>query len=420
MRKEDWVSTGPGLEALVSHEEDRRRKERAGIALVMPCLGQDGTLRRHLAVLAKQTHQDFDLIIVRGEGDVPVDQPGLSILSLFESGRNGSAGAYYIGEKRALRDGYRKIVLADYDCLPLSGTLLAEFAISTGDLVLPHIIYAPSGDKRRGDVLHHYGCLSREALLKSGLTFLPLYFGGEDYELAWRLRRAGIKASYIGSAVTHPANLPPLLGSPGRKYLCGRGELETLLLHGRILEASAYSFLYLMSAVAFWALGRGDFAWLMARSLWSASGFEFFSGPEWPVSGGPLKEPVPEDAVLFQISGDSSAAGALLGSGGRLSAVSRIAGSFGYFGKDVVLKGSAGASELPIMVMARRTFFDGGNGPVVLFRERRVPSIILGLVALAVSAVPAMAGAIAIAARGGILYGLHPIRTVGYGSGKRT
>ena len=96
--KTEWLKRGPSLGELVAEVKDNRRKKRSRLTLIIPTFRDNELLEKHITKLANQTFQDFDVIIVYGEEDRFIETPKwASILHIREKGRNGCAGAFYLG-----------------------------------------------------------------------------------------------------------------------------------------------------------------------------------------------------------------------------------------------------------------------------------------------------------------------------------
>ena len=188
---EKWLDKGPELSELVSERLDRR-SSRKDVAVVITTSGNPEVLEEHLGALGKQKFRDFDVLIVYGQRDSFAAGPRWAgILHLREKARGGSSGAFYIGQKAALEEGYRTIILADDDCIPVSDDLMGRLAQGVEE---GHKILLPKLDKgergiRMTRIPHYYGAFGREVFERAGLTYLPLFFGGDDVELFHRMAK---------------------------------------------------------------------------------------------------------------------------------------------------------------------------------------------------------------------------------------
>ena len=182
-----------------------------------------------------------------------------NILHVRERGLNGCAGAFYIGEKTAMDEGYENIILADDDCFPVSNNLLKKIvhALESGKkLVLPYTMY---GRKFfRYDVVHHYGGFSREVFEKSGMTYFPLGFGGEDLELKNRIEKNGFKVFRISARAEHRTDMPMVIERESLARCYARGGFMASILTGHYARAYFGAFFHLFSAVSYWIIGRKE------------------------------------------------------------------------------------------------------------------------------------------------------------------
>jgi len=194
-------------------------KRRGGLLVAMPCFNEYQLLLRHLDILTRQSFQDFDLLIVLGK-----DFDGQKLVSYalgkkFKFGiivcrRNsdsGSAGGFAAGQKYALENGYKYVILADVDCLPRDKRLIERlYGSRQAGFVSPTeafdgedgFRFAPDSKNRDAYTpVTHYCLYSIGLVKKYGLMFAPIYTGADDAEYAERIRE---KREFIGCAVAHP------------------------------------------------------------------------------------------------------------------------------------------------------------------------------------------------------------------------
>ncbi len=263
------LDAAPALDALVAERKDMRRAPRAKAALVITTYGNGPMLKKHVERLGLQKWKGFDIIIVYGEKDGFIEAPAWAgILHLREKGRNGCSGAYYIGERAALEEGYGIIILADDDCMPVSEDLVESLVkeVEGGThIAIPRLGSPQASWKPR--VPHYYGAVSANALRKAGLTFLPLFFGGDDVEFMSRMMNAGFSPKHIEAYAWHPPAKPFLIDASWKRYYYSRGELEALILNRGFPEAFAFAAMGLLMAASLAAFGRTsqDAAWPVGR-----------------------------------------------------------------------------------------------------------------------------------------------------------
>ncbi len=425
--KDEWLRNGPPWEELVSEVKDERQ-EKADMALVIPSYSSKRMLEEHMRRLSRQTFQRFHVIVVYGENDEFVGGAG-RMVHLREHGKNGCAGAYYTGEKYALEGGYKIIVLADNDCLPESDGLLGRYAAEMergAAVVLPTIMNPPLESARPGSIIHHYGCIRRDVLGKAGLTFLPLYFGGEDSDLIGRIVANGFNIRHVEEMAAHPAFKPALISGEGRKYYCGRGELEAIFLAGNFTKAVAFVFLYCMAAAAYGILGRKSYAGEMLRSVWDAGGMRFFANvrtdlikmPSTAETGSEARGALRmHDADAANETRGGSAAGMPGGvmpdAGALWNSLPRMAAAWN---RPVVFINSNKPTDIPAMLVAKESHLWYGGRTYRLIARRGAISIIFSLAVLGTAAPFMLAAAPLIAAKGFITKALRRISSSGYGT----
>jgi len=392
---EEWIKQGPSLKEIVTESMDKRRKKKGKLAVIIPTFKNNQLLKKHLDKLAEQTFRDFDIIIVYGKDD-DFFESKMSILHIRERGRNGSAGSFYIGEKAALTENYDRIVLADNDCLPESSDLLEKFMETSNTVVLPNVLYHPSPTPQKGYVIHHYGCLKNEVLRKTGLTFLPFYFGGEDFELNERINDNGFEINHVTSLVSHPKNKPALISSEKRKYYCGRGELESLLINGRYARALIFTILYLEMGLAFFFTGKKNLAHELFRSVWNATGMEFFKSryepqnkvPEPAKAETPKADTIISEEEISDLKNKHWLSAANQNRNNttsrRISSVlSRFLDFRKYLSKSVLLVDRSDPADLPALLMAKNAYLKFQGNTYIIHENRSLLSIITGILSLA-------------------------------------
>lgn len=200
MPNPQWIAEGPPLKEIVLKTLGKPKSGRT--AIVIPAHNEPEQMLAHLSALEKQSTADFDVIAVLSPGfpaeKIAGRRPyGLILLLLKEP--LGAAG-YYAGEKFALSKTYRTIILADSDAMPLSRMLverLSEAASSCDDSAFFPYMRRPDSDPKRSGSIHWYGAMNRTVLERSGLTFVPLFFGGVDEELEQRIISSGSRIADV-------------------------------------------------------------------------------------------------------------------------------------------------------------------------------------------------------------------------------
>ncbi len=258
----------PEAAALISKRKDTIAKKR-DIVIVIASKNDRKTLESHIAALSKQTFREFNIIIVYGKSDEFLEVE--NAIHIREKSGRGSAGAFYIGERIALDQGYRTIILADDDCLPVSENLLEEMdrARKKGEnAILPQVDYGKA--KLDLDIIHHYGCFSREVFEKVGLTYLPFYFGGEDIELLSRIRKK-FKVFKISAKAVHKSSMPIILEKENNAYSYVKGALISAILNDDFAGAYSCSLFHLLGAVGYGLVGRRKLARAYISAIWDGT-----------------------------------------------------------------------------------------------------------------------------------------------------
>ncbi|NYZ74250.1 hypothetical protein H0O00_03845, partial [Candidatus Micrarchaeota archaeon] len=114
---------------------------------------------------------------------------------------------FFTGEKYALENGYKYIIITDDDCLPVNKrhieTLVEEHR-KGNPLVYGTVVFLLDGEEvHYGSGLPYYSLIDIGLLRKVGLHFAPLYMGGEDGEVEARLFLLA-KPVRTESRITHP------------------------------------------------------------------------------------------------------------------------------------------------------------------------------------------------------------------------
>ncbi|NYZ74267.1 glycosyltransferase, partial [Candidatus Micrarchaeota archaeon] len=112
---------------LVQSTKEFRKKKANGL-IIMPFYRAYDYLFKHLELLEAQTFQDFDLLIVLNSLSdekkvldfINQNKFGYGIIVAKRKEDTGSAGGFFTGEKYALENGYKYIIITDDDCLPVN------------------------------------------------------------------------------------------------------------------------------------------------------------------------------------------------------------------------------------------------------------------------------------------------------------
>ncbi|MCI0503249.1 hypothetical protein L0Y65_00900 [Candidatus Micrarchaeota archaeon] len=211
-----WLYEGRPCENLVSNIPVERI--RGACAILMPVLGEKEELLEHLRLLEKQTSRDFTVIVISpviAMEDLPGDCP-FGLVLLREKSRLGQAAASYAGQGYALKKKFRTIIQADVGCRPISANLIERLEQSC--LASPDALFLPREDcfASAMQVMDWYGAAHRSLFEKFGLTYLPFFFGFQEYELMSRMVRGGSKVVTLNDVQVRHRFAPAGWKGPGR------------------------------------------------------------------------------------------------------------------------------------------------------------------------------------------------------------
>ncbi|MFH0884742.1 MAG: glycosyltransferase [Candidatus Micrarchaeota archaeon] len=198
---------------LVSAVEEFSRKG-SDTLIIMPFYLEYGWLSDHLGALSKQTFQDFDVILILNKVSdetkvyeiIRKGKPRFGIIVAKRKEDTGSAGGFFTGQRYALENGYKQMIIVDIDCIPIDNDLV-EMLVRNKDrgYVKPTVRITDAGrvvQTMAGGVIPWYSLISMDTARKYGLYYLPLYYGAEDLDYASRIKE---KPFVIGSKCQHPA-----------------------------------------------------------------------------------------------------------------------------------------------------------------------------------------------------------------------
>jgi GT2 family glycosyltransferase len=212
--KDGWIHQGPDLGEIVHLPADSRRKSaaRKSIAIIIPVKDEMDLLQSHLGLLSRQTTQDFDVIVVHKCAIDPKEvevqkgrrKHGLIFLGEKAGADLGLTGAFYAGQKFAVGHGYGCIINADVDCLPVSDDLVEKLAEAVrkekGTFFYPWL----NGVDAPEFTTNWYGAMSDGFLRNSGFTYLPLFYGWDEFEFSSRIKGIGFRKRCLpGVSMNH-------------------------------------------------------------------------------------------------------------------------------------------------------------------------------------------------------------------------
>ena len=430
----DMIREAPAHGNLIAERIERRIGRRKSSAIIIPAYQDPGMLRKHLSLLCHQTTYDFDVIAVHGsEERIESADPKLSILHVRLKRNLGCAGAFYVGQRIALEEGYRKIILADDDCLPESEDLVEALAkkLDTEYVASPMIRLRPSDKLCRG-VIHHYGAMRREALLSAGLSYLPFFLSGEDFDLMRRFAKAGMAIAPVDAVASHPLWPPIFLWDMRKLHAYSRNNIIQSLIGGDIMRGAISMSIHLQTGVALVILGKNDQSRMYLRSAWEASDCRLGQvlGQDRPLR--PIAEidgnhGAQENGMTVRSrdpSRDMESDAFLLF--GRRSPVFEVicrlraaltehGGAVGSLNKDILFDGFGNISDIPHILLARGSSIRFESGVYSITRDRDPFSIAFGAAAFLAAAPISIALGSALALRGISIAMIRGIRSDGYG-----
>jgi len=414
--------SAPKLEGLISKRIDMRDRKKAKTAIVIATYQNPQVLKKHIYLLQKQSLQDFDMIIVYGEKDKVLE--GIpNTLHIKEKGRNGCAGAFYIGQKTALEEGYENIISADDDCFPISEKLVEELVYRVEKENTISISTWKRGGKRAyHEYVFHYSCIPKKILARAGLPFYPLFFGGDDIELIERIKKMGIKVEHTQATTYHAPLDLPWIDNIKKRYLYARGGFEAWLLLGNCWRAFLFCFFHLVGAFSFMIFGRGERAGAILKAMINGALMEF----------GDKKIPASDDIRIVdykresgdvivdrRINSDPDKFNYKLLFRSSLRVIGWIAESLRYFldfkkyfGKRIIFVKRYERVHLPIMLMAESAIIQDEK-TYELYTDRGMIGIILGIIFMIIVTPMSVFAALFLVIVGMIMG--RDIKTAGYG-----
>ena len=192
--------------------------KQAGLLIIIPAYKSFDNVEKHLECLSGQSFQDFNALFILGTGFererlvrlIQSRRFRFGILLSTRLSERGGAGAFYAGQRYALENDYKYMILADDDCLPedpLVVGALRSSAMSGAGYVSPRIRFSNVDSSFRLPNLedytsiYHYTLFSSSLVRKLGLIYLPAFGGAEDVEYAERF--GGEKREFVSSHVSH-------------------------------------------------------------------------------------------------------------------------------------------------------------------------------------------------------------------------
>ncbi|MEM3369377.1 MAG: hypothetical protein QXE90_00780 [Candidatus Micrarchaeia archaeon] len=216
----------PNIDNLISEIIDKRKnkKRNSENAIIILTYKSNNELLEFIKTLEKQNYRDFDLIIIYGPKDKTINSiNAFNFVNIVRKEDIGCAGGFYLGEKYAYKEGYKRIIHIECDVRFVNKTTLKTIIESckSKSIVMPSVFTLDFSIKGRG--MHQATCFDSSLINYAGFTFLPLYFGAEDGEYEDRLKKYG-KLIQIKDYVLHPTK-SPILVSIYKDYYFLRNDL---------------------------------------------------------------------------------------------------------------------------------------------------------------------------------------------------
>lgn len=208
------------LSALVRKVSGEKKSD---CAIVIPSADATELLDAHLAILARQTMKDFDVLVLgKPPGMVP---EGINIILFAEKYPLGSSGGFGIGRALAYSLGYEYIINSDVDCTPISANLVERLVADAKEgqcAMFPKSVEYEGSEVRKTFVTNQYGIVTRKVLETVGFDYFRLYRGSEDYDMNERLRMHNAGRQDETVSVKHKSHIfdyISLLKFRGNKYI---------------------------------------------------------------------------------------------------------------------------------------------------------------------------------------------------------
>jgi len=228
-------------EYLLENITDERRK--AGNRPATVIFAPVGDIRhldpfvKHVKKLGLDKMQDVDFLFIYRAG-LPKPDLGFSAVHAFEKYPLGTAGAFFAGQAYGYTLGYETIIVADCDAfLDSRKTFDAMLAIAQReDKVVSTPAYTDDHQEKPGDnTTNGWGFMPRSAFEKAGFSTPYTWKGGDDFEIAYRLNKTGLRRWYSEGKTYHPASgytIYHRISQPQKYYPYACGVFKSLLFIG--------------------------------------------------------------------------------------------------------------------------------------------------------------------------------------------
>ena len=208
------------------------------IAIIIVNWNGQRFLKDCLDSINKQNYRNFDIFLVDNnstDGSLEIARNYKNIKVIRNKQNLGFARGNNVGIKRALKEGYKFIVLVNYDTVadeswlenlvkraehnPEIGAVQSKILLSSSNCInttggeLHFLGFSYCGNYKSKDIYHDVGdiplfsgasvLISAEALKKAGLFDESFFMYMEDADLSWRIRQLGYKIMFEPKSVIY-------------------------------------------------------------------------------------------------------------------------------------------------------------------------------------------------------------------------
>jgi GT2 family glycosyltransferase len=168
--------------------------------IIIPTFNKYNIVKKHIALLENQTYKKFDIVIVdSGKSNDHVQLQNLNqknLYVLYFKKDLGGSGSFYEGLKFCCSKGYKYMVLADNDALPISRNLVYKLIYNlklNGTACVPTNINESFIYRQHrknipiSEYAFHYVTISKEMVKKVGLPRKDLFIFFDDVDYTRRI-----------------------------------------------------------------------------------------------------------------------------------------------------------------------------------------------------------------------------------------
>jgi len=197
------------LGKLLTSVDDRRHDRSNKSAIVFAPVGdlvQFEGFCSHIRKLGLDKEKEVDFLFICRTG-IKMPEQGFSAIYAYEKIPIGTSGAFFAGQAYGYLLGYETIIVADCDAfLDSKKTFDAMLAMSRreGKAVSAPTFADESQTVPNATNPNGWGFMPRQVFEKAGFSIPYTWKGGDDFEIAFRFGRAGLRAWYNEGKVFHP------------------------------------------------------------------------------------------------------------------------------------------------------------------------------------------------------------------------